>query len=163
MAENIIIDSSLEKSEKYRLLLRQVQSLIEGEKDEIAVLANVVATLKQTFRFFWVGFYRVVDDNTLLLGPFQGDVACFRISKGKGVCGTAWQREQTIVVRDVHQFEGHIACSPYSKSEIVIPVFDSNEKVKYVLDIDSNLLNDFDETDRQYLEELSKIIKNTLL
>jgi GAF domain-containing protein len=162
MAENLVIDRTLGKEEKYSSFLLQVQSLIEGETDEVAVLANVSAALRQTFNFFWVGFYRVVDNNTLLLGPFQGDIACFRIEKGKGVCGTAWQQKKTVVVPDVHQFKGHIACSALTNSEIVVPVFDRQNEVKYVLDIDSTEFNQFDEVDQKYLEKLALIIKTTL-
>ncbi len=157
-----MIDRTLGKEEKYSSFLLQVQSLIEGETDEVAVLANVSAALRQTFNFFWVGFYRVIDSNTLLLGPFQGDIACFRIEKGKGVCGTAWQQKKTVIVPDVHQFKGHIACSVLTNSEIVVPVFDSQNEVKYVLDIDSTEFNQFDEVDQKYLEKLALIIKTTL-
>ena len=145
------------KEEKYRLLVEQVKSLVEGETDSIAVMANVCAAIHETMGFFWTGFYRVVDGE-LLLGPFQGPVACMHIAFGRGVCGTAWQRRQTIVVPDVEQFPGHIACSSLSRSEIVVPVFagDGGEVVA-VLDIDSRELNTFDEIDRQYLEQICQI------
>ena len=147
----------MEKEKKYRLLVEQVKSLVEGETDSIAVMANVCAAIHETMGFFWTGFYRVVDGE-LLLGPFQGPVACMHIAFGRGVCGTAWQRRQTIVVPDVEQFPGHIACSSLSRSEIVVPVFagDGGEVVA-VLDIDSRELNTFDEIDRQYLELICQI------
>ena len=145
------------KEENYKLLVSQIEALIAGEKDMIAVMSNVAAAIHQTMGFWWTGFYRVVD-NELLLGPFQGPVACMHIPFGKGVCGTAWQRAETIVVPDVEQFPGHIACSSESKSEIVVPVFASDGKVTAVLDIDSEHLATFDETDRKYLEEICKLI-----
>ena len=140
------------KEEQYLSLLPQVRSLIEGEVDLVANLANVAAALKEAFDFFWVGFYLVKQDQ-LVLGPFQGPVACTRIRKGKGVCGTAWQEGATLLVPDVEVFPGHIACSSLSRSEIVIPLI-KDGKVWGVLDIDSDLLNFFDETDRKYLEEM---------
>lgn len=133
-------------------MLPQVKSLIEGEVDLVANLANVAAVLKEAFDFFWVGFYLVKQDQ-LVLGPFQGPVACTRIRKGKGVCGTAWQEGATLLVPDVEVFPGHIACSSLSRSEIVVPLIKDGE-VWGVLDIDSDLLNFFDETDRKYLEEM---------
>lgn len=133
-------------------MLPQVRSLIEGEVDLVANLANVAAALKEAFDFFWVGFYLVKQDQ-LVLGPFQGPVACTRIRKGKGVCGTAWQEGATLLVPDVEVFPGHIACSSLSRSEIVVPLI-KDGKVWGVLDIDSDLLNFFDETDRKYLEEM---------
>ena len=133
-------------------MLPQVRSLIEGEVDLVANLANVAAALKEAFDFFWVGFYLVKQDQ-LVLGPFQGPVACTRIRKGKGVCGTAWQEGATLLVPDVEVFPGHIACSSLSRSEIVVPLIKDGE-VWGVLDIDSDLLNFFDETDRKYLEEM---------
>ena len=141
------------KVEQYLSLLPQVRSLIEGEVDLVANLAYVAAALKEAFDFFWVGFYLVKQDQ-LVLGPFQGPVACTRIRKGKGVCGTAWQEGATLLVPDVEVFPGHIACSSLSRSEIVVPLIKDGE-VWGVLDIDSDLLNFFDETDRKYLEELS--------
>ena len=139
------------------MLVDQIRSLIAGETDQVAVMSNVAAAIHQEMKFWWTGFYRVVG-NELVLGPFQGPVACMHIPFGRGVCGTAWQREQTIVVPDVEQFPGHIACSSESRSEIVVPVFGPDNTVVAVLDIDSRELNTFDETDRQYLEEICKII-----
>ena len=145
------------KEETYKLLVSQIASLIDGEKDTIAIMSNVAAAIHQTMGFWWTGFYRVVD-NELVLGPFQGPVACMHIPYGKGVCGTAWQRAETVVVPDVEQFPGHIACSSESKSEIVVPVFNSNGKVTAVLDIDSERLATFDDVDRQYLEDICKLM-----
>ena len=147
----------MEKKEKYILLEEQIRSLIEGETDSVAVMANVCAAIHETMRFFWTGFYRVQGDE-LVLGPFQGPVACMHIPFGKGVCGTAWQREETIVVPDVEQFPGHIACSSLSRSEIVVPVFSQAGEVVAVLDIDSKDLATFDETDRYYLETICRLI-----
>lgn len=155
MAENLIIAKG-SKQEQYETLLPQIKSLIEGESDPIANMANVVAALKQTFNFFWVGFY-IVREEVLVLAPFQGPIACTRIRYGKGVCGTAWKEEKTQVVPDVELFPGHIACSSNSKSEIVIPLFKEG-KVIGVLDIDSETLNSFDETDVFYLEKLSSLL-----
>ncbi len=138
------------KEEKYRNLLLQIDALVSDEPDWVANLANVSAALKQTFDFFWVGFY-LVKDGMLVLGPFQGPVACTRIAFGKGVCGTAWKEAKTIVVPDVEVFPGHIACNSESKSEIVTPIM-SNGKVLGILDIDSNCLAHFDSTDARYLE-----------
>ena len=143
------------KEEHYKLLVSQIASLIDGEKDTIAVMSNVAAAIHQTMGFWWTGFYRVVG-NDLVLGPFQGPVACMHIPYGKGVCGTAWQRAKTVIVPDVDQFPGHIACSSESKSEIVVPVFGNNGNVIAVLDIDSEHLATFDDTDRKYLEEICK-------
>lgn len=135
------------------MLVDQIRSLIAGETDQVAVMSNVAAAIHQEMKFWWTGFYRVVG-NELVLGPFQGPVACMHIPFGRGVCGTAWQREQTIVVPDVEQFPGHIACSSASRSEIVVPVFDKEGRVTAVLDIDSERLATFDETDQRYLEEI---------
>ena len=146
-----------EKQEKYQLLTEQISALIAGEKDPIAVMANVCAAIHETMGFFWTGFYRVQNDE-LLLGPFQGPVACMHIAFGRGVCGTAWKQRQTIVVPDVEQFPGHIACSSLSRSEIVVPVFSQNNEVLAVLDIDSKELATFDDTDRQYLEKICQLI-----
>ena len=151
MAEELTFISG-SKEEQYLSLLPQVRSLIEGEVDLVANLANVAAALKEAFDFFWVGFYLVKQDQ-LVLGPFQGPVACTRIRKGKGVCGTAWQEGATLLVPDVEVFPGHIACSSLSRSEIVVPLIKDGE-VWGVRDIDSDLLNFFDETDRKYLEEM---------
>ena len=151
MAENLIIDGT-SKTDIYESLLPQIKSLICGEDNLIANLANTSAALKTAFNFFWVGFY-LVDGDELVLGPFQGPIACTRIKKGRGVCGTAWQKEEAQVVPDVDAFPGHIACSSLSRSEIVIPLF-KDEQIYGVLDIDSEHLNTFDATDLKYLEEL---------
>ena len=146
------------KEEQYKLLVSQIEALIDGEKDTIAIMSNVAAAIHQTMGFWWTGFYRVVADE-LVLGPFQGPVACMHIPYGKGVCGTAWQRGETVIVPDVEQFPGHIACSSESKSEIVVPVFDKDGKVMAVLDIDSEHLATFDDIDRKYLEDICQLIK----
>jgi len=151
MSENLIIKGN-SKKELYENLLPQIKSLVEGEPDLIANMANVSACLKDTFNFWWVGFYRVAGDE-LVLGPFQGPLACTRIKKGKGVCGTAWQEAKTIIVPNVDEFPGHIACSSLSKSEIVVPVF-KDGKIMSVLDIDSEKTANFDETDKVFLEKL---------
>jgi GAF domain-containing protein len=145
------------KEEQYKMLVEQIGSLIAGETDQVAVMSNVAAAIHQEMKFWWTGFYRVVG-NELVLGPFQGPVACMHIPFGRGVCGTAWQREQTIVVPDVEQFPGHIACSSASRSEIVVPVFDKEGRVTAVLDIDSERLATFDETDQRYLEEICRML-----
>ncbi len=145
------------KEEQYKMLVEQIGSLIAGETDLVAVMSNVAAAIHQEMKFWWTGFYRVVGDE-LVLGPFQGPVACMHIPFGRGVCGTAWQREQTIVVPDVEQFPGHIACSSASRSEIVVPVFDKEGRVTAVLDIDSEQLATFDETDQRYLEEICRML-----
>ena len=141
----------MNKTEKYQLLYEQIKALLNKEKDEIANMANVAALIHETFNFWWTGFYRVID-NELVLGPFQGPVACTRIAYGKGVCGTAWKETQTIVVKNVHEFPGHIACSSASQSEIVVPIFKENQVIA-VLDIDSEKLATFDETDKEWLEK----------
>ncbi|MBL4710867.1 MAG: GAF domain-containing protein [Flavobacteriales bacterium] len=156
MEENILLDSSLSKAEQYQQLLPQIEALIEIEEDRIANLANISAVLKYGFNFFWVGFYEFKNDE-LVLGPFQGPLACTRIKPGKGVCGTAYQEQQTILVPDVTKFEGHISCNSATQSEIVIPII-KNNKVVAVLDIDSEQLNHFDEVDQMYLENLAQII-----
>ena len=143
----------MEKDEKYRLLTAQVKALVEGEDDEISLMANISAAIHETMGFFWTGFY-IVKGNELRLGPFQGPVACMHIPFGRGVCGSAWQQAETIVVPDVEQFPGHIACSSLSRSEIVVPVFDRQHEVKAVLDIDSTELSTFDDTDRRWLEQI---------
>ena len=145
------------KAQKYQMLVSQIASLNEGEDDQIAMMSNVAAAIHQEMKFWWTGFYRVVGDE-LLLGPFQGPVACMHIPFGRGVCGTAWQRQQTVVVPDVDQFPGHIACSSQSRSEIVVPVFSPDGKVTAVLDIDSENLATFDDVDRQYLEQICQMI-----
>lgn len=142
----------MNKVELYEQTYKAVQSLLSNETDEIANMANVSAVIKDTFHFWWVGFYRV-SGNELILGPFQGPLACTRIKKGKGVCGTSWAQESTIVVPDVEEFPGHIACSSESKSEIVVPVWKDKE-VSAVLDIDSEFLSTFDETDKLWLEKI---------
>ena len=156
MAEDLhLINAS--KEEQYLSLLPQIEGLIAGEVDLTANLANVCAALKAQFNFFWVGFYLVKGDE-LVLGPFQGPVACTRIAKGRGVCGQAWQQKQVILVPDVDAFPGHIACSSLSKSEVVIPLFGANDEVKAVLDVDSDRLNDFDEIDVTYLSKLCLLL-----
>ncbi|MDO4780420.1 MAG: GAF domain-containing protein [Bacteroides sp.] len=152
--------SGLSKEEKYKAFIEQYKLLIEGETNKMGILANTTAAIKEAFGFFWIGFYLVEGDN-LLLGPFQGSVACYKIKKGKGVCGTSWDKEQTIVVPDVDKFEGHIACSSLSKSEIVVPLFVDN-KVIAVLDIDSDELNTFCDIDKKYLEQTMNILSQTL-
>ena len=144
------------KEEKYRTLLLQARSLMDGETDEIARMANLSALIHQAFGFWWTGFYRVQGEE-LVLGPFQGPLACTRIKKGRGVCGTAWKEQRTIIVPDVEQFPGHIACSSESQSEIVVPVWRDKEIVA-VLDIDSRDLNTFDTTDQRYLEQVVAIM-----
>ena len=146
----------MEKEKTYELLYKQVQALIDGERDEIAVMANVAALIHDTFHFWWTGFYRVIGQE-LVLGPFQGPIACTHIAYGRGVCGTAWQEKRSIVVPDVEQFKGHIACSSASKSEIVVPVW-KNDEIVAVLDIDSEKLNTFDETDRIWLEKMCTLL-----
>ena len=152
--------STTNKDERYQQFLEQLAPLIEGEKEIVSVLANVSAALKEAFGFFWIGFY-LVKNNELILGPFQGSVACYRIKKGRGVCGTAWAEATTQVVPDVEQFKGHIACSSLSRSEIVVPVIVDGE-VRGVLDIDSDELNTFDETDKKYLEQMVVLMTKTL-
>lgn len=149
-----------DKAEKYLHFIEQYKPLIDGEKNIISVLANTTAALKEAFDFFWTGFY-LVNDGELHLGPFQGSVACYRIRKGRGVCGTAWSEGKTQVVADVDKFPGHIACSSLSRSEIVVPMI-KNSEVIGVLDIDSDKLNTFDETDRVYLEKIVEIIVKKL-
>lgn len=154
----------MDKEQAYQTLVSQIRSLVEGETDQVAIMANVAAAIHETMHFWWTGFYRVVpitgtaDKHELLLGPFQGPVACMHIGYGRGVCGTAWQRAETIVVPDVEQFPGHIACSSLSRSEIVVPVFDRADasRVIAVLDIDSQYPDHFDATDQKYLEEICR-------
>ena len=155
MAEDLTIAQGT-KQEQYDSLFPQVQGLLEGENDLIANLANISAALKEQFKWFWVGFY-LVKENELVLGPFQGPVACTRIRKGKGVCGSSWEKKQTLIVPDVEAFPGHIACSSLSRSEIVVPVIRNNEVVA-VLDVDSDLLDQFDETDQRHLEKIVSLI-----
>jgi GAF domain-containing protein len=158
MAEELIIKKG-NRQAVYQSLLPQIKILIEGEKNLVANLANISAALRQAFGFFWVGFYLIDSDDELVLGPFQGNIACTRIQKAKGVCGTSWYKQQTIIVPNVAEFPGHIACSSQSKSEIVVPII-KNNKVKMILDVDSHLLNDFNDIDKTYLEELAQIIAN---
>ena len=160
MAEELVIATSADKAERYKTLIPQIESLVAGETDFVANLSNIAAALKQTMDFFWVGFY-LVKENQLVLGPFQGPIACTRINFGKGVCGTSWKEKKTILVPDVEEFPGHIACNSASKSEIVLPAFKNNE-VTLVLDVDSDKLNDFDETDREALEKVMRIVESII-
>lgn len=160
MAEQLVIASSTDKAERYQVLIPQIESLVAGEPDVVANLANIAAALKQTMNFFWVGFYHV-KNNELVLGPFQGPIACTRITFGKGVCGTSWKEKKVLIVPDVDQFPGHIACSSNSKSEIVLPAF-KNGEVALVLDVDSDKLRDFDETDERFLLMVMRIIERFL-
>lgn len=155
MSEGLTVSTGT-KEEKYQELMPQLEAVISCETDVIANMANVTSMLHETFGFWWTGFYRVVDD-MLVLGPFQGPLACTRIRKGKGVCGTAWEKGETVIVPDVEQFPGHIACSSESRSEIVVPVFE-NEAVAAVLDIDSRELSTFDDVDKKYLEKLVRLL-----
>ena len=157
MAEQLIIASSSAKTDRYATLIPQIESLVAGEPDVVANLANIAAALHQTMNFFWVGFY-LVRNNQLVLGPFQGPIACTRIDLGKGVCGTSWNERRTIIVADVDRFPGHIACSSDAKSEIVLPAFKRGE-VFLVLDVDSNKLNDFDKVDERYLGQVIAVIE----
>jgi GAF domain-containing protein len=159
MAETLFLPQSGTKEEIYQALLPQVEALISGEKDLVANLANIAAALREAFGFFWVGFY-VVQGQELVLGPFQGPIACTRIAYGRGVCGTAWKEQKTQLVPDVEAFPGHIACSSASKSEIVVPAFQNGE-VFLVLDVDSNQLDDFDAVDQRYLEALMGLLEKT--
>lgn len=151
----------MNKEENYQQLVTGLKAIIEGETDMIAVMSNVAAEIHQTMGFWWTGFYRV-KDGELILGPFQGPIACMHIAYGRGVCGTAWKKEKTIIVPDVEQFPGHIACSSQSRSEIVVPVFDNEKKVIAVLDIDSEHLATFDETDKKFLEEICSLIPSRM-
>ncbi len=155
MAEDLTIVSG-SKADQYASLIPQIKGLLEGEPDLVANLANVTAALKEQFGWLWVGFYLVKNDE-LVLGPFQGPVACTRIRKGRGVCGTSWAEARTLIVPDVEKFPGHIACSSLSRSEIVVPVIRNNEVVA-VLDVDSSELNQFDETDQHYLEQIVALL-----
>ncbi len=156
MAEDLKTLDNVSKKEQYESLIPQIKALLEGETDQVANLANTAAALKEQFKWFWVGFYLVKNDE-LVLGPFQGPVACTRIRKGKGVCGTSWEQEKTLIVPDVEAFPGHIACSSLSRSEIVVPLF-SQGQVSGVLDVDSAELDEFDETDRVYLEQIVALL-----
>lgn len=155
--EQLILSGSANKKERYQTLLPQINSLIENEPDLIANLSNIAAALKETFDFLWVGFY-IVKNDELVLGPFQGPIACTRIAFGKGVCGASWKEKKTILVPDVDAFPGHIACNAASKSEIVVPAIKGN-KVELLLDVDSSQLNAFDETDKYFLEAIIERIK----
>ena len=146
----------MDKAEKYQEVCKQIQSVISGETDQIANMANTAALLHEAFGFWWTGFY-IIRGNQLVLGPFQGPVACTRIGFGKGVCGTAWERRETIIVPDVHKFPGHIACSSMSQSEIVVPMF-HNDEIYAVLDIDSKELETFDEVDKEWLEKIARLL-----
>ncbi len=160
MAEELIISTSSDKQQRYSSLIPQIEALISGEPDLIANLSNIAAALKQGMEFFWVGFY-IVKNDQLVLGPFQGPIACTRINLGKGVCGTSWKEKKTIIVPDVDQFPGHIACSSASKSEIVLPGF-KDGKVALVMDVDSDKLNDFNETDEKFLQQIISKIEEIL-
>jgi GAF domain-containing protein len=159
MADELYI-STENKSSKYDTLLPQIKALTEGESNLVANLANIAAALRQTFGWFWIGFY-IVENDELVLGPFQGDIACTRIAYNKGVCGKCWADEKSIIVPNVDEFPGHIACSAASKSEIVVPVI-KNSTVRLVLDIDSDKLDEFDTTDQKYLELITEHIANLL-
>ena len=148
----------MNKEQKYQEVYKQIESVVDGEPDQIANMANTAALLHEAFGFWWTGFY-IVKDGVLVLGPFQGPVACTRIGFGKGVCGTSWERKETIVVPDVHQFPGHIACSSLSNSEIVVPMFHGDE-VYAVLDIDSKDFSTFDSTDQFWLEKIVRLLKS---
>lgn len=156
MSEELLIDKNASREQKYISLLPQIQSLLQGENDLIANMANIAAALKETFSFFWVGFY-IVKSNELVLGPFQGPIACTRIALGKGVCGTSWNEKKTIIVPNVDQFPGHIACSSASRSEIVIPVI-NNGTVIAVLDVDSEHYDHFDTVDEKYLTQIVSLL-----
>ena len=157
MAENLTVSNG-SKAEKYAVLFDQVKALVDGESDLIANMANIAAMIHQTFGFWWTGFYRVIG-NELVLGPFQGPLACSRIGYGRGVCGTAWQRSETIVVPDVDKFPGHIACSSASRSEIVVPICSDGEVIA-VLDIDSDELDTFDNVDKEWLEKMVRFLNS---
>lgn len=157
MAEELKVTATT-KEEKYIEILPQIKALVETENDVVANLANVCAAIKFSFDFFWVGFY-IVKNNQLVLGPFQGPIACTRINFGKGVCGTTWQKKEIIIVDDVDDFPGHIACSSLSKSEIVLPIFDNQNNVIGVLDVDSDKLNSFDQIDAVYLNKIINLVK----
>jgi L-methionine (R)-S-oxide reductase len=156
MSEDLIIVNGT-KQEQYEALIPQIKGLLEGEIDLVANLANIAAALKEQFNWLWVGFYLVKNDE-LVLGPFQGPVACTRIKKGRGVCGGSWSQKKTLIVPDVEKFPGHIACSSASRSEIVVPFF-NNSEVAGVLDVDSKELNEFDATDQAYLEQIVSLIR----
>ncbi len=160
MAEDLKITKGVSRAETYKEIIPQIKALIADETDIVANLANVGAVLKEAFDFLWIGFY-FVKGNELVLGPFQGPVACTRIQKGKGVCGLVWEEKKAIIVPDVNQFPGHIACSSHSKSEIVLPIF-KNHEVNIILDIDSKNLKDFSELDEKYLKEIIQLVEEVL-
>lgn len=167
MAEQLIISSSLNKADRYKSLVPQIEALVAGEPDVIANLSNIAAALRQSMNFFWVGFYLVKNNampagrQELVLGPFQGPIACTRIAFGKGVCGQCWKEKKVMLVPNVDEFPGHIACSSDSKSEIVLPAF-KDSQVALVLDVDSDKLNDFDKTDELYLQQVMRLIEKFL-
>jgi len=161
MAEDLIIPTDLDKASKYQSLIPQIKALIDDESDLVANLSNIAAALKYGMNFFWVGFY-LVKGESLVLGPFQGPIACTRINKGKGVCGKAWEEKAVIIVEDVDRFPGHIACSSESRSEIVLPAFNASKEVALILDVDSTELADFDKTDKKYLQQLMLLIEQKL-
>ena len=156
MAEDLTIVQYAEKADAYRSLIPQIQALISGETDDIANMGNIAAALKEQFGWFWVGFYLIKNDE-LVLGPFQGPVACTRIQKGRGVCGTSWANDEVLIVPDVDAFPGHIACASASRSEIVLPIYRGGQVIG-VLDVDSSELDTFDETDKQYLSEIIALL-----
>ncbi len=157
MPDDLTVSKEGTRQEKYESLIPQLDKLLYGESNLIANLANTVATLKEEIDFFWIGFYLVDSEDELVLGPFQGPVACTRIKKGKGVCGSSWQKEEVLIVPNVDEFPGHIACSSASKSEIVLP-FKQNGKIIGILDVDSNKFDDFDKTDQEYLQRILNLI-----
>ncbi len=156
MAEDLKINATLKK-DKYAELFPQVKALLEGENDLVANMANICSALKYGMDFFWVGFY-LVKGNELVLGPFQGTVACTRIAKGKGVCGAAWQKNEILIVDDVEKFPGHIACSALSKSEIVLPIYNSKKEIIAILDVDSDSFASFDKTDEEWLKKIAELL-----
>ncbi|MCB0765971.1 MAG: GAF domain-containing protein [Flavobacteriales bacterium] len=157
MADVLILPETQERSTRFEALIPQLRALVGAEPDPVANMANVAAVLKEAFGWHWVGFYRVVGEE-LVLGPFQGPLACTRITFGKGVCGTAWKEDRTVLVPDVDRFPGHIACSALSRSEIVVPIHDGTDRVVAVLDIDSVVLADFTDQDRKHLEEIGTLL-----
>jgi L-methionine (R)-S-oxide reductase len=161
MAETLFLPNTNDRELLYESLVPQIEALVEGETDLIANLSNIVAALREAFGFFWVGFY-LKKGNQLVLGPFQGPIACTRIDFNKGVCGACYSRREIVIVPDVEQFPGHIACSSASKSEIVLPVFAANGDVMMVLDVDSDLINDFSEIDAQGLGKVTKIVEGII-
>lgn len=160
MSESLII-STINKKSAFETLIPQIESLMEGEQNLIANLANISSAIQMTFNYLWVGFY-LIDEDQLVLGPFQGPIACTRIKKGKGVCGSSWATQKTIVVKNVNEFEGHIACSSESISEIVVPIFDQNETVIGVLDVDAITEGEFDHLDQEYFEKITQLITQSL-